>query len=72
MDYSEIFSVFTSTSRQGYPHLTNVQLGHVTHVGQFLLLVGLLLRDLAQLEISSVLTWLGMFFLPSIITLKRV
>lgn len=72
MDYSEISSVFPFTSKQVCPHLTNVQLGHVTHAGQFLLLVGLLLRDLAQFEISSVLTCLGMFFLASIVTLKGV
>lgn len=57
------------TSRQVYPHLTNVQLGHMTHFGQFLLLADFMVRDLAQVD---VLTWLGMFFLASIISLKRV
>lgn len=64
LDYSEIFSVFPPISRQVQmcPHLTNVQLGHMTHFGQSLLLADLLLKDLALLEISNMLPWLGMFF----------
>ena len=52
--------------------LINVQLGHVTHLGQFSLLAELMLAHLTQLEISRVLTCLGLLFLASIITLKRI